>query len=73
MCARARVCVKDHSPLAPVFPFIISVTNTTQCEKRIYERKKRHALLSIAPNEESILCLEIAKYIIRYLENKTQT
>ena len=40
---RVCVCVKDHSPLAPIFLFlIISMTNTTQCERRIYEREKKH-------------------------------
>lgn len=30
-------------------------------------KEETFTLLPIAPNEENILCLEIAKYIIRYL------
>lgn len=35
-------------------------------------KEETFTLLPIAPNEESILCLEIAKYIIRYLESETE-
>lgn len=74
VCACVYECVneKDHSPLAPVFPFIISVTNTTQCEDTCMRERRNTHPPPISPNEEGILCLEIAKYIFRYLENKTE-
>lgn len=35
-------------------------------------KEETFTLLPIAPNEEGVLCLEIAKYIIRYLESETE-
>lgn len=76
VCVCVCVCVKGHSPLAPIFPFVISVTSTQWLTplsvRRVDEKEETFTLLPIAPNKEGRLCFEIAKYISRYLENKTE-